>query len=156
MKKISTLCTAVAGAALLTSTVFGASNIIIPRDVSPATLGPTATTTGIFADETAPLPDAMTLHNAINDFKNLSKSEKKERVKEVKAAIKQYKKDKRAGKADSGSTNTFLLVIVTILIPPLGVFLHEGEINGKFWIDLILTLLFYIPGLIYGLIVVLS
>lgn len=48
-----------------------------------------------------------------------------------------------------------LLVIITILLPPLGVGLAKG-IGTPFWIDLILTLLFYFPGLIYGLIVILS
>lgn len=52
--------------------------------------------------------------------------------------------------------NTLLLVIVTILVPPLGVFLHQGAINTKFWVSLLLTLLFYVPGLIYSLIVVLG
>lgn len=43
-----------------------------------------------------------------------------------------------------------LLVIVTILLPPLGVFLHSG-ITNDFWINLVLTLLGYIPGIIHGL-----
>ncbi|WP_224999238.1 YqaE/Pmp3 family membrane protein [Cesiribacter sp. SM1] len=50
--------------------------------------------------------------------------------------------------------NTVLLTIVTVLIPPLGVFLHQGEINSKFWISLVLTILFYVPGLIYSLLVI--
>jgi len=48
------------------------------------------------------------------------------------------------------------LVILAILLPPLAVYLHQGEINTKFWISLILTLLFFIPGIIYALIVVLG
>jgi uncharacterized membrane protein YqaE (UPF0057 family) len=48
-----------------------------------------------------------------------------------------------------------LLVIITILIPFLGVGLAKG-VHGEFWLDLILTLLFYLPGLIYGLIVILG
>lgn len=52
-------------------------------------------------------------------------------------------------------TNTLLLVIIAILLPPLAVFLYEGEINKNFWINLLLTLLFYIPGLIHALILIL-
>lgn len=52
--------------------------------------------------------------------------------------------------------NKLLLIVITILIPPLGVFLHQGAINTKFWVSLLLTLLFYVPGLIYSLIVVLG
>lgn len=47
-----------------------------------------------------------------------------------------------------------LLTIITIFIPPLGVYLHQGVINEKFWISLVLTILFFIPGLIYSLLVI--
>ncbi|NNV55593.1 YqaE/Pmp3 family membrane protein [Panacibacter sp. KCS-6] len=68
--------------------------------------------------------------------------------------MKQYKKDKKAGNADT-SENTLLLVILAILLPPLAVYLHENAINGKFWLDLLLTLFFFLPGIIYALIVIL-
>ncbi len=48
-----------------------------------------------------------------------------------------------------------LLIVLTILIPPLGVAIVYG-ISKEFWISLLLTLLFYIPGLIYSLIKVLG
>ena len=57
--------------------------------------------------------------------------------------------------SNDAGVNLLLIVIITIFIPPLGVALVRG-INIEFWLDLILTLLFFIPGLIYGLIVVLS
>ncbi|MDB5248442.1 MAG: hypothetical protein JWQ40_2836 [Segetibacter sp.] len=99
-------------------------------------------------------PPFTSLQETMDQFKSLSRNERKERIKEVKKAVKQFKADKKAGAA--ASTNTLLLVIVAILLPPLAVFLHQGEINSKFWIDLLLTLLFYIPGLIYALIVILG
>ncbi|HET9057503.1 MAG TPA: YqaE/Pmp3 family membrane protein, partial [Chitinophagaceae bacterium] len=68
-------------------------------------------------------------------------------------ALKEFKKNKRRGDA---STNTVLLVILAILLPPLAVYLHQGEVNSKFWISLLLTLLFWIPGVIYSLIVILG
>lgn len=154
MKKISTLFITTTCAAILTGSVFGSSIVIVPETTTPAT-GVTATTEGIFTNPESPMPDAVTLKSAVDDFKNLSKKEKKSRIKEARLAFKEYKKDKKAGKADSG-TNTLLEVILTILIPPVGVLVHEGGINNKFWIDLILTLLLYVPGLIYGLIVVLG
>ena len=154
MKKISFLFKTLFATLFLSSTVFGASMI----SLAPATTVPpsdaTVTTNGISIDPAA-TPDKLTLHNALNDFKSLSKSEKKSRIKEAKAAVKEFKKNKKEGRA-SGDNNTLLEVIVTILLPPVGVLIHEGTINGKFWLDLLLTLLFYIPGLIYGLIVVLS
>ncbi|QEC46061.1 YqaE/Pmp3 family membrane protein [Pseudobacter ginsenosidimutans] len=66
--------------------------------------------------------------------------------------LKEYKADKRAGKA--AETDQVLLAILAILLPPLAVYLKEGEINSKFWISLILTLLFWIPGVVYALLVV--
>ena len=69
-------------------------------------------------------------------------------------AIKEYKAQKAV--AATPSTNTLLLVILALLLPPLAVYLHEGQINGKFWLNLLLTLLFFIPGVIHALIVVLG
>ena len=40
-------------------------------------------------------------------------------------------------------------ILITILLPPLGVFMQVG-IGKHFWINLILTLLGYIPGIVHG------
>lgn len=77
---------------------------------------------------------------------------KKAQRKQVKAAIKAHKQAKKSGQAVSD--DQLLIIIITILLPPLGVALYEGGITTKFWISLLLTLLFYIPGLIYSLLVV--
>ena len=108
------------------------------------------------SNSSAPLSSSPSdvLKNATADFKNLSRTERKSRIKEVKKAIREYKAAKKANAETS--TNTLLLVILAILLPPLAVYLHEGEINGKFWLSLVLTLLFWIPGVIYALIVVLG
>jgi len=155
MKKIFTLIIATTCAAVLTSTAFGSSIVILPETTTPATDVTTATQ-GIFTDPQSPMPDAITLKSAVDDFKNLSRVERKDRIREAKAAFKAYKKDKREGKAAESSSNRLLEIIVTILLPPVGVLIHEGGVDSKFWIDLLLWLLFYIPGLIYGLIVVLG
>ncbi len=89
----------------------------------------------------------------MKEFKSLSRVDRKMRIAEAKKALKDYKAQKGSGDV---STNTLLLVILAILLPPLAVALHENGINGKFWLDLLLTLLFYLPGLIYALIVVLA
>lgn len=99
-------------------------------------------------------PDPATVQAAISEFKSLSGKEKRERMKEVKKAVKQLKAEKKAGKEPLA--DVAIQVLFAILIPPLGVYLHEGEINTRFWIDLILTLLFFIPGMIYALIIVLG
>jgi len=45
-------------------------------------------------------------------------------------------------------------VICAILLPPLGVFLEVG-LKGHFWLNILLTLLGYIPGIIHALYVIL-
>ena len=40
-------------------------------------------------------------------------------------------------------------IIVAVLLPPLGVFLQVG-IGRDFWINILLTLLGYIPGIIHA------
>lgn len=100
-----------------------------------------------------PVP-APSVKAALADFKNLSRSERKLRIKEAKRELKEYKNQQKNGAEPS--TNTVLLVILAILLPPLAVYLHQGEINNKFWISLLLTLLFWIPGVIYALLVVLG
>ena len=99
-------------------------------------------------------PDPAVVNAAKAEFMALSKKEKKAKIKEVKKELKKFNKAKKKGAEPS--TDTVLLVILAILLPPLAVYLHQGEINSKFWISLILTLLFFLPGVIYALITVLS
>jgi len=68
--------------------------------------------------------------------------------------LKAFKKEKKAGR--EASDNTVLLCILAVLLPPLAVYLHEGEVNNRFWISLLLTLLFWFPGIIYALIIILG
>jgi uncharacterized membrane protein YqaE (UPF0057 family) len=42
-----------------------------------------------------------------------------------------------------------LRIILSILLPPLGVFLQVG-IGAQFWINILLTLLGYIPGIVHA------
>jgi uncharacterized membrane protein YqaE (UPF0057 family) len=41
-------------------------------------------------------------------------------------------------------------IILSIIIPPLGVFLKVG-LGLQFWINILLTLLGYIPGLVHAI-----
>jgi uncharacterized membrane protein YqaE (UPF0057 family) len=40
-------------------------------------------------------------------------------------------------------------IILAIILPPLGVFLQVG-IGAQFWINILLTLLGYIPGIVHA------
>ncbi len=141
MKKITFLSTA-AIAMMLSANVFAST---------------TETTTEKDAKSTSTETKASTMNDAVVQdamlqFKSLSRVEKKEKYAEVKKLMKEYKAQKATGDA---STNTVLLAILAILLPPLAVYLHENAFNGKFWLSILLTLLFWIPGVIYALIVVL-
>jgi uncharacterized membrane protein YqaE (UPF0057 family) len=46
-------------------------------------------------------------------------------------------------------------IIVAILLPPLGVFLQEG-LGKHFWINIILTLLGYLPGIVHALYIIIK
>jgi uncharacterized membrane protein YqaE (UPF0057 family) len=47
-----------------------------------------------------------------------------------------------------------LELIFAFFIPPIGVLLHEDGITDHFWIDLILTILLWLPGMIYAMLIV--
>ncbi len=44
---------------------------------------------------------------------------------------------------------TCLRIVLSILIPPLGVFLTVG-IGLHFWLSIVLTILGYVPGLVHA------
>lgn len=46
-----------------------------------------------------------------------------------------------------------LKIIVAIILPPLGVFLQVG-LGKHFWLNILLTILGYIPGIVHGVWVV--
>jgi uncharacterized membrane protein YqaE (UPF0057 family) len=46
-----------------------------------------------------------------------------------------------------------LRILIAILLPPLGVFLQEG-LGKHFWINILLTLLGYFPGIIHAVYII--
>lgn len=44
---------------------------------------------------------------------------------------------------------SLLMIILSVLLPPLAVFLNHG-LSGKFLISLLLTLVGWVPGVIYA------
>jgi uncharacterized membrane protein YqaE (UPF0057 family) len=127
----------------------------IVLNFSTATASSVGTTTGETNKTTtsaAITMDDAVVTDAMSQFKSLSRVDRKAKLKEVKSLMKEYK----ANKANATpSTDKVLLAILSILLPPLAVYLHEGTTNGTFWISVLLTLLFWIPGVIFALITVL-
>ncbi|MCI5165082.1 MAG: YqaE/Pmp3 family membrane protein [Candidatus Electrothrix sp. GM3_4] len=52
-------------------------------------------------------------------------------------------------------TADVLRIILSLIIPPVGVFLQVG-FGMHFWINIILTLFGYIPGLIHAIYIILK
>lgn len=50
--------------------------------------------------------------------------------------------------------NDVLRILLAILLPPLGVFMQVG-LSGQFWLNLLLTILGYVPGIIHAVWVIL-
>ena len=42
-----------------------------------------------------------------------------------------------------------LKIVLAVLLPPVGVFLQVG-IGGHFWLNILLTILGYIPGIVHA------
>ena len=49
----------------------------------------------------------------------------------------------------------FIRIVFAILLPPLGVFMQEG-LGKRFWINVLLTLFGYVPGIIHAVYVILK
>lgn len=49
----------------------------------------------------------------------------------------------------------FFRILVAVLVPPLGVFMQE-RLGKRFWINVVLTLFGYIPGILHAVYVILK
>lgn len=136
-KRYFTLCL------LLVTMCFGSLPAAI---VVPATPASSSDVTATTPTEAEALAAAREYRESLKEMSGKERRElKREQRKAVKAALTDYQ---------DADTNTILLVILAILLPPVAVLVHQGELNSKFWIALLLTLLFYLPGLIYALLVI--
>ena len=95
-------------------------------------------------------PDATVALN----INKLSKKEKRALKKEVKKQLKEHKNSAGVLQYEDGSSKV-LYYILAIFIPPLAVGLWRG-IGKDFWINLLLTLLLLLPGIIHAIIVISS
>ena len=110
------------------------------------------------------MPSQVTtsLKNKINEHgrtnfmaskEDLNELKAKSTKKEAKAIIKAIKKEQ---KKQNSNTDTVLLVILALFIPPLSVYLYEGYWTERCTINLILSLLCGFPGVIHALVVILG
>jgi uncharacterized membrane protein YqaE (UPF0057 family) len=55
----------------------------------------------------------------------------------------------------TGSSGDVLKILLAILLPPVGVFMEVG-LGLHFWLNILLTLLGYIPGIIHAVYIILT
>jgi uncharacterized membrane protein YqaE (UPF0057 family) len=90
-----------------------------------------------------------TIQNLHEDPEKDKKSIKSDR-KNSKLAKQEIREKLKEAKKNGSSVDPVILIILAILLPPLAVYLVD-DISTPFWIDIILTLLFFLPGIIYAL-----
>ncbi|MCI5137196.1 MAG: YqaE/Pmp3 family membrane protein [Candidatus Electrothrix sp. AR1] len=56
---------------------------------------------------------------------------------------------------NEGKTADFLRIILSLIIPPVGVFLQVG-FGMHFWINILLTLFGYLPGVLHAVWIILK
>lgn len=89
---------------------------------------------------------------AKRNFKQLSRAERKAMKQELREAVSYYRSQRKLSKHNpespqrhADSEEMFIIVVIlSVLIPPLGVFLHEQEFNANFWISLGLFALIFL------------
>lgn len=72
---------------------------------------------------------------------------------EMTKANQVFEGNKIAQHTYKAQVNDLVLIILGIFIPPLAVYLYEDAITTNFWVDLILTLFFWLPGIIFAFLV---
>jgi uncharacterized membrane protein YqaE (UPF0057 family) len=58
--------------------------------------------------------------------------------------------------SEASEPDKVLLIILAILIPPLALYLYEGEWTNRVLLNLILSILCWIPGLIHALVIIIG
>ena len=53
------------------------------------------------------------------------------------------------------TTTDPIKIILAVLLPPVGVFMEVG-LTGHFWLNVLLTILGYVPGIVHPLYVILK
>lgn len=82
------------------------------------------------------------------ELKKEQRAQRKAFKKKLKAQLKQLRQE--------NDTDLLLLVILAILLAPLAMYIYEGSATNRFWISLLLWLIFILPGVIYTLVVILG
>jgi len=99
--------------------------------------------------------DVISVQSELNVIKENKIIKKKKLTLKERFLYKRFSKFVRKNNLTvSPPEDEVLLVILAILLPPLAVYMLEG-LTDYFWIDLILTILGWLPGVIFALYLIL-
>lgn len=95
--------------------------------------------------------EADLLSSAENSLRSMSKAERRQKFRELRRTLRHWRHHRPEGE---NRADRVLLIVLAVLIPPLAVGLYERRLSSRFWLSLLLTILFFVPGVIYALLVV--
>lgn len=109
---------------------------------------------------TPALEEAQEKMDVLASNNSLSKKEKRAMKKEVRQTLmkeikvqkKVMKEAKKNGQMAAADDNQILRLILAFFLPPASVGIGRG-IGSTFWLNVILTIIFWIPGVVHALIV---
>lgn len=122
-------------------------------NISPELFASASSASPVVFNETAVLKNTTTKSGETvkEDAGSSSKVDASTATKKyTRAEIKQAKKFFRQKASGQTDMPLWAYVLISILLPPLAVGLYEG-IHGPFWLSILLTLCFWIPGVIYAI-----
>lgn len=90
------------------------------------------------------------------DFMAWKKEAKNVNFVEAKAITKNYESPNKMEFNSNSSSNIHPIVfgLLAFFLPPLAVYLFHDSITDDFWLDVILTILVIVPGIVYAFLVV--
>lgn len=94
--------------------------------------------------------------NINKDYSEWNNYNRKFNIKDIKHVRKSLSNKKKGAKPDA-DTMFILMIILALFIPPLAVYLKDGDATSRFWLNLVLAILgiglgmgfFYFAGLFY-------
>lgn len=121
-------------------------------------IGPRATAAIVVPDAPPAATNAEAeVREAVREYResleNMSAKERRQLKREKRRAVREALRDHRKAQ---GTVSYGILIILAILLPPLSMYLYEGDFTDRFWLSLLLTVLGYLPGIVYTLYVLLS
>ncbi len=141
----------------LTGLSTAASAASMPLIASPVAHTPAALPNVEFGALPLPGVELSTASAKTNrKFASMTRAEKRAVRKDFRQNLKQLRKSLRGQNKAAVSDDNLLLIIITILLAPLGMFLYEGEANKRVLISFLLWLLLFVPGIIYTLYIILQ